>query len=59
MSSPNPRKFQEPSRPHKSLEEIVAGFWENIPEEERKRFPWDGSIQHDHYIYGWPKRTEP
>jgi predicted transcriptional regulator len=27
-----------------------------IPDEELDRLPTDGSLQHDHYIYGTPKR---
>jgi uncharacterized protein (UPF0218 family) len=28
-----------------------------IPEEDLARLPVDGAAQHDHYIYGTPKRT--
>lgn len=38
-------------------------FWEraaeivrSIPSEERRRFPPDGAEQHDHYVYGVPRR---
>jgi Arc/MetJ-type ribon-helix-helix transcriptional regulator len=34
------------------FEEITAG----IPEEEWAKLPTDGAEQHDHYIYGTPKR---
>ena len=34
------------------IEEITAG----IPDEEFAKLPVDGAEQHDHYIYGTPKR---
>jgi putative addiction module CopG family antidote len=34
------------------IEEISAG----IPEEELQKLPADGATEHDHYIYGTPKR---
>lgn len=32
--------------------EMVA----DIPEEERAKLPTDLAEQHDHYIYGWPRK---
>ena len=29
---------------------------EAMPEDERRNLPVDGAEQHDHYIYGTPKR---
>lgn len=34
---------------------IEAGL--EIPDEELDRLPTDGATQHDHYIYGTPKRS--
>lgn len=34
------------------IEEITAG----VPDEEFLKLPADGATQHDHYIYGTPKR---
>jgi hypothetical protein len=28
----------------------------NVPDEIMAAMPTDGASQHDHYIYGWPKR---
>jgi len=36
--------------------EIAEEFFRDIPEEEIARLPVDGAAQHDHYIYGLPKR---
>ncbi len=46
----------EPALKHKAIwdefEEIAA----SIPNEEWAKLPADGAEQHDHYIYGTPKR---
>ena len=36
-------------------EEIVENM-KDVPEEVMAAMPNDGASQHDHYIYGWPKR---
>jgi Arc/MetJ-type ribon-helix-helix transcriptional regulator len=46
VSTPAPRPIWE------EIEEITAG----IPDEEFRKLPVDGAEQHDHYIYGTPKR---
>jgi hypothetical protein len=30
----------------------------DVPLEVMTRMPQDGASQHDHYIYGWPKKQE-
>jgi antitoxin component of MazEF toxin-antitoxin module len=47
------------------LEPARAPIWERIlaltadaPAEELDKLPVDGASQHDHYIYGTPKRPE-
>lgn len=46
----------EPSRP--SLAERIAARAAALPPEVLDRLPADGAAQHDHYIYGTPKRPE-
>src|SRR5947207_4058648 len=41
----------------KRLGEIAEELFRDIPEEELARLPVDGAAQHDHYIYGLPKRS--
>ena len=43
------------SRPIWELFEEIA---ENIPDEVLNQLPTDGAAQHDHYLYGTPKREE-
>jgi hypothetical protein len=43
-------------RPLQTAAEIVLGHMRNVPPEIMNAMPKDGASQHDHYIYGWPKR---
>lgn len=36
--------------------EIIAEISDEIPNEEWEKLPSDGSVNHDHYLYGAPKR---
>jgi predicted DNA-binding protein len=49
VPSPSPRK--------KHIWEVAAELVAEIPEEDLARLPVDGAAQHDHYLYGTPKRT--
>jgi hypothetical protein len=59
---PAPRAYDEPADTapppprHKSFGEIAAELLADVPEEVFDRLPTDGAAQHDHYIYGTPKR---
>jgi predicted DNA-binding antitoxin AbrB/MazE fold protein len=46
----------EPAGP--SLAERIAARAAALPPEVLDRLPPDGASQHDHYIYGTPKRPE-
>ena len=50
--------FAAPSAEHplKNSAEIVLDCMRNVPAEIMATMPEDGASQHDHYIYGWPKR---
>lgn len=41
---------------HKPIWEVFEEITASIPEEEWAKLPTDGAEQHDHYIYGIPKR---
>jgi hypothetical protein len=47
---------EERSVEQQSLGEETALLMADVTEEEWDKIPTDGSIQHDHYIYGTPKR---
>jgi hypothetical protein len=44
---------QEASKP---IWEVAEELFGAIPDEELAQLPTDGAAQHDHYIYGTPKR---
>jgi bifunctional DNA-binding transcriptional regulator/antitoxin component of YhaV-PrlF toxin-antitoxin module len=45
-------------RPRPTLGERIAAMARALPPEVLEQFPPDGASQHDHYIYGTPKRPE-
>jgi len=46
----------EPER--KPFWQRILDLTDDIPPEELDKLPTDGASQHDHYIYGTPKRPE-
>jgi len=52
------KEEQEP-RPRENVRpiwEIIAELSSEVPMEEWAKLPTDGAEQHDHYLYGSPKR---
>jgi len=50
---------QAATQPHEAPKPIWEQFieaFQDVPDEELERLPVDGAAQHDHYIYGLPKR---
>jgi hypothetical protein len=43
-------------QPKKTIWEKIRERTARIPDEEWENMPTDGSYQHDHYLYGTPKR---
>jgi hypothetical protein len=43
-------------QPLQTAADIVLGHMRNVPPEIMAAMPKDGASQHDHYIYGWPKK---
>jgi hypothetical protein len=43
-------------RPLQTAAEIILASMRDVPPELMATMPTDGASQHDHYIYGWPKR---
>ena len=46
----------EPAPEHKPIWEEFAEIAASIPDDEWAKLPGNGAEQHDHYIYGTPKR---
>jgi len=45
-------------RPRPPLWERIIGLTADAPPEELDKPPTDGAAQHDHYLYGTPKRPK-
>lgn len=43
-------------QPHRHIAEVICENMKDVPPEVMATMPEDGASQHDHYIYGWPKR---
>ena len=48
---------QQPvNRPLQQIADFIVESMKDVPPEIMATMPADGASQHDHYIYGWPKR---
>lgn len=45
-----------PARDDRPIWEVIAEISASVPDEEWAKLPADGAEQHDHYLYGSPKR---
>ena len=43
-------------KPLQTAADIILSCMRNVPPEIMATMPTDGASQHDHYIYGWPKK---
>jgi hypothetical protein len=51
-------KHEPPSSENvRPIWEIITELSAQVPMEEWEKLPRDGAEQHDHYLYGSPKRT--
>ncbi len=46
----------QPSEPQKTIWQKIDELMAEVPDEQWAMVPTDGSYQHDHYLYGTPKR---
>ena len=44
--------------PQRHIADVILENMRDVPLEVVARMPRDGASQHDHYIYGWPKKEE-
>jgi hypothetical protein len=49
---------QSATQPQRHIADIIVENMRDVPPEIMNRMPRDGATQHDHYIYGWPKKEE-
>jgi hypothetical protein len=43
-------------RPRRHIADVILENMQDVPPEIMATMPEDGASQHDHYIYGWPKK---
>jgi hypothetical protein len=48
----------EPKTDGRHISEIMAEIMADVPPEEFAKLPKDGASEHDHYLYGHPKRSQ-
>ena len=41
---------------HRPIWEVIQEITKDVPKEAWEKLPSDGALEHDHYIYGTPKR---
>jgi Arc/MetJ-type ribon-helix-helix transcriptional regulator len=55
-ATPTPARQPDAAQARKPIWEVAAELRKSVPVEEWDKLPVDGAEQHDHYIYGTPKR---
>ena len=50
-------KEKAAEKPLQTAANIILSCMSNIPPDVMASMPKDGAHQHDHYIYGWPKKA--
>ncbi len=60
MTAPREKTTKKQAKPHVGLAllEFARECTKDIPIEEFEKLPKDGAHQHDHYLYGTPKRND-
>ena len=53
---PQATELVEEKSAYQSIWDEIAELQKSVPDEEWDKLPVDGADQHDHYIYGSPKR---
>ncbi len=46
----------EEEEEHRPIWEVIQEITKDVPKEAWEKLPSDGALEHDHYIYGTPKR---
>ena len=47
-----------PEKPHRHISEVIRENMRDVPPEDLAKLPKDGAAEHDHYIYGLPKKNQ-
>ncbi|MCU1302937.1 MAG: hypothetical protein JWQ87_3221 [Candidatus Sulfotelmatobacter sp.] len=52
-----PDQSEEPKLESRPIWEVILDNMKDVPPEEFAKLPRDGASEHDHYLYGHPKRA--
>jgi hypothetical protein len=55
---PRPGSDTRTARSEKTIWGVLDDIWAEVPDEELRKLPTDLAAQHDHYIYGLPKKAK-
>jgi hypothetical protein len=47
-----------PAQPRRHISEIILDIMSDVPREAFESLPRDGASEHDHYLYGSPKKNQ-
>jgi hypothetical protein len=53
----SPEELIRRKQADKPVWQMVLEIMKDVPKEEIDNLPTDGSVEHDHYIYGTPKNS--
>jgi hypothetical protein len=56
--SETPERLAEPNSESRPIWEVMLDNMKDVPPEEFAKLPKDGASEHDHYLYGHPKRNQ-
>jgi hypothetical protein len=52
-----PADAEAQAAPRRHISDVIADLMRDVPAEELAMMPTDGASEHDHYLYGWPKKN--
>jgi plasmid stability protein len=52
------RDLKSADQPRRHISDVIREIMSDVPAEVFERLPRDGASEHDHYIYGSPKRNQ-
>ena len=50
--------LESEAKPRRHISEVIEEIMSDVPMEVFERLPKDGASEHDHYLYGSPKKNQ-
>jgi hypothetical protein len=54
---PEPPDPSRATAPHRHISGVILDIMSDVPREAFESLPTDGASEHDHYLYGSPKKN--